>query len=237
MRATVDFWLSLLGRRPRPTGDGHPVLVLPGLAAGDWSTLRLRRVLDRAGFRTSEWGLGLNRGPQGDLDDWLAGLEAKVRALHAQTGSKVSLVGWSLGGVYARELAKRMPELVRQVITLGSPFGALGASHAGGVYRLLNAGASQLTPALERRLRKDPPVPTTAIYSKTDGVVAWQGCTVRESATAENIEVSCASHCGLGTHPRVLRIVVERLSQPEGHWRPHREARSGKPLRLIERPA
>jgi pimeloyl-ACP methyl ester carboxylesterase len=235
MRATIDFCLSLLGRKPRATGDGHPVLVLPGLAAGDWSTLRLRRVLDRAGFKTSEWGMGINRGPQGDFDKWLAGLEAKVRELHAQNGRKVSLVGWSLGGIYARELAKRTPELVRQVVTLGSPFGAPGASHAGGVFRLLNAGHSQLTPALERRLRRDPPVPTTAVYSKTDGVVAWEGCTVRESATAENIEVSCVSHCGLGTHPRVLRIVVDRLSQPQGRWRPYREARPAKPLRLVPR--
>ena len=237
VRATLEFYMSLLGRPPRPTGDGHPVLVLPGLAAGDWSTLRLRRVLDRAGFKTSEWGMGLNSGPRGDLDDWLARLEAKVRILHAQSGRKVSLVGWSLGGIYARELAKRTPELVRQVVTLGSPFGAIGASHAGGVYRLLNAGRAQLTPALERRLRKDPPVHTTAIYSKSDGVVAWQGCTVRESAISENIEVSCASHFGMGTHPQVLRVVVERLSQPEGRWRPYRDARPGKPLRLVQRPA
>ena len=94
-----------------------------------------------------------------------------------------------------------------------------------------------MTPALERRLRKDPPVPTTAIYSRTDGVVAWQACTVRVSPSSENIEVSCASHCGLGTHPQVLRIVVERLSQTEGRWRAHAETTPAKPLRWIERTA
>jgi dienelactone hydrolase len=218
-RAFIELGLSLLGRNPPPTGDGHPVLVLPGLAANDWSTLRLRRVLDRAGFQTHAWGLGINRGPQGDLDEWLGGLERKLRGLHQQTGRKVSLVGWSLGGIYARELAKRNPGLVRQVITLGTPFAAPGASHAGAVYRLLNGGNAQLTPAIERRLRQNPPVPTTAIYSKTDGVVAWNACTARESQRCENIEVSCASHCGMGTHPQVLRILVERLSQPEGRWR------------------
>jgi pimeloyl-ACP methyl ester carboxylesterase len=237
MRAGADFFMSLLGRSPRAVGDGHPVLVLPGLAAGDWSTLRLRRVLDQAGFQAHKWGLGVNRGPQGDLDEWLGGLQDKVRRLHAQAGRKVSLVGWSLGGIYARELAKSAPELVRQVITLGSPFAAPAASHVGAVFRLLNGGHAELTPALERRLRKDPPVPTTAIYSRTDGVVAWQACTVRESPNSENIEVSCASHCGLGTHPQVLRIVVERLSQPEGGWRPYHQIKTAKTLRFVHRMA
>ena len=206
--------MSLWSRKPAARGDGHPVLVLPGLAAGDFSTLRLRRVLDRAGFKTSQWGMGLNRGPRGDMDEWLGGLEAKVRALHAKTGRKVSLVGWSLGGIYARELAKRTPELVRRVITLGSPFAAPTASHVGAVFKLLNAGQAKMTPALAQRLREDPLVPTTAIYSKTDGIVAWQACTVRESATSENIEVSCASHCGMGAHPQVLRIVADHLARP-----------------------
>lgn len=221
MRAAIDLCASFVGPQPRPTGDGHAVLVLPGLAAGDWSTLRLRRVLDRAGFRAFEWGMGLNRGPQGQLDEWLGGLEAKVHELHAVTGRNVSLLGWSLGGIYARELAKRVPQRVRQVITLASPFAAPDASHVGPVFKLLNAGRTEMTPRLRRRLREDPPVPTTAIYSRTDGVVAWRACRVRESAIRENIEVSCASHCGMGAHAQVMRIVVERLSQREGAWRPY----------------
>lgn len=228
LRAAIDLWVSLLGRKPPATGDGHPVLVLPGLAAGDWSTLRLRRVLDRAGFKTSEWGMGLNRGPQGNLDEWMAGLEAKVRSLHARTGKKVSVVGWSLGGIYAREVAKRVPRLVRQVITLGSPFAALDASNVGVVYKLLNGGRAQLSPELERRLRENPPVPTTAIFSKTDGIVAWQACVGQETGMSENIEASCASHCGMGMNAHVLRIVVDRLSQPEEHWRPYRAVGQGR---------
>ncbi len=218
-RAALDFASSLVASGPAPTGDGHPVLVLPGLATGDWSTLRLRRVLNRAGFSTSEWGMGINCGPDGDLDEWLGGLEARLDELHQRAGRRVSLVGWSLGGIYARELAKRSPQRVRQVITLGSPFGDIQASRVGAVFRLLNGGKAKLTPALQQRLRENPPVPTTAIYSRTDGVVAWQGCMLRESSLAQNIEVSRASHCGLGVHPKVLRIVAERLSQPEGQWR------------------
>jgi pimeloyl-ACP methyl ester carboxylesterase len=233
LRAAADYCVSLLGSLPRLQGDGHPVLVLPGLAAGDWSTLRLRSVLKHAGFDAHAWGLGINRGPQGDLHEWLGGLEHKVRELHGRSGGrKVSLVGWSLGGIYARELAKRVPELVRQVITLGTPFADPLASHVGSVYRLLNGGDAQMTPQLARRLREDPPVPTTAIYSKTDGVVAWRACTSAHATRCENIEVSTASHCGMGTHPQVLRIVLERLAQPEGGWR-----RWQAPTRKKRRPA
>lgn len=218
-RAALDYASSLVARGPAPTGDGHCVLVLPGLATGDWSTLPLRRVLNRAGFCSNEWGMGINRGPDGDLDEWLGRLEARLMDLHRRSERRVSLVGWSLGGIYARELAKRTPELVRQVITLGSPFGDLQASRVSGVFRWLNGGKAQLTPRLQHRLRENPPVPTTAIYSRTDGVVGWQGCILEESPRAQNIEVSRASHCGLGVHPEVLRIVAERLSQPEGQWK------------------
>ena len=230
-RATIDLTASFLGTPPPRVGDGHAVLVLPGLGAGDWSTLRLRRALDRAGFLASAWGQGLNRGPEGDFDEWLAPLEEKVLALHRDTGRKVSLVGWSLGGIYARELAKRLPQQVRQVITLGTPFAGVAASNAQAAFRLLNRGRSQLTPGLQARLRQDPPVPATALYSRTDGVVAWQSCMLRESPRAENIEVSCASHCGMGAHPQVLRIVVDRLAQPDGQWRPWQRPDARHPTR------
>jgi len=220
VRAAAEFCVSLLGPQPRPCGDGHAVLVLPGLATGDWSTARMRRVLQRTGFDVHAWGRGVNRGPTGDFDEWLGLLEATLRAMHQRSGGRtVSLVGWSLGGIYARELAKRSPGLVRQVITLGSPFAAPGATRAGPVYRLLNGGPAVLTPEVERRLREDPSVPTTAIYSKTDGIVAWQGCLTRAARRSENIEVSRVSHCGLCMHPQVLRIVADRLAQPEGRWR------------------
>jgi pimeloyl-ACP methyl ester carboxylesterase len=235
-RAIVDFGLSVLGRSPDRMGDGHSVLVLPGLGAGDLTTLRLRRVLTRSGFDAHPWDMGINRGPRGDLEEWLAGLQRRLSMLHDRAGRKVSLVGWSLGGIYARELAKVAPQLVRQVITLGTPFAAPDVTHAGAVYKLLNGGHAELTPELKRRLRTDPEVPTTAIYSKTDGIVPWQACKGRDSQHCESIELSAASHCGMGAHPQVLRVVVERLSQAEGQWqrcRPMSPARNS--LRLSPR--
>ncbi|WP_395689250.1 alpha/beta fold hydrolase [Caenimonas koreensis] len=156
--------------------------------------------------------MGLNRGPQGDFDEWLARLDNKVRELHDRQGRTVSIIGWSLGGIYAREIAKRAPQLVRHVVTLGSPFGGVEASNGQTAFRLLNRGGASMTPAMRARLRLDPPVPATAIYSRTDGVVAWRSCMLQESATARNFEVSGASHCGMGVHPQVLRIVVDRLA-------------------------
>ncbi|HYW56518.1 MAG TPA: hypothetical protein VE934_06145 [Polaromonas sp.] len=139
-------------------------------------------------------------------------------------------MGWSLGGVYAREIAKRCPDSVRQVITLGTPFASLGgANHAGAFYKLVNRDTSQLTPAMQARLRECPPVPTTAIYSKTDGVVSWRGCMEKNTAKSESVEVN-ASHLGMASHSEVLRVIVNRLAQPEGQWRPlqnsQRSARS-----------
>ena len=147
-------------------------------------------------------------------------------ALSRKSGRKVSLVGWSLGGVYAREIAKLRPAAVRQVITLGTPFASLGkATHAVGIYKLLNGDgqASPLTPALQARLRERPPVPTTSIYSKSDGVVCWRSCIEKTSAKSESIEVQ-AGHLGMVSRPEVLRIIVDRLALPEGRWRPFQPA-------------
>jgi alpha-beta hydrolase superfamily lysophospholipase len=222
VRAVLDYVAARVGVQPLPIGDGHPVVVYPGLAGGALTTAHLRNFLRQSGFTVHDWGGGINTGPDGLFDDWLARWVDRVRDLHAQTGRKVSLVGWSLGGVYAREVAKRCPDSVRQVITLGTPFGSLrGANHAGTIYKLVNGDTSQLTPELEARLRECPPVPTTSIYSKTDGIVSWRGCIERKSERSESVEVS-ASHLGMGTHPEVLRIVANRLAQPEGQWRPLR---------------
>lgn len=219
LRALFDFCAGKLAASARPVGDGHPVVVFPGLGGAPFTTGSLRRYLDDAGFQAHDWGRGVNTGPDGHFDEWLGGLEQHVRELHAATGRKVSLVGWSLGGIYAREIAKRCPESVRQVITLGTPFASMtGATHAETVYRLLNGDTTQLTPALQARLRECPPVPTTSIYSRSDGVVCWQGCVEKTTRSSESVEV-CASHLGMVTHPEVLRIVADRLAQPEGKWR------------------
>lgn len=132
--------------------------------------------------------------------------------------------------MYAREIAKRCAECVRQVITLGTPFASLGgANHASTVYKLFNRDTSQLTPELEARLRECPPVPTTSIYSKIDGIVSWRGCIEKKTQSSESVEIS-ASHLGMGTRPQMLRIVANRLAQPEGRWRPlRRSERLGRP--------
>ncbi|RYX88327.1 MAG: alpha/beta fold hydrolase [Comamonadaceae bacterium] len=221
LRGMADYCHALLTPTPVPRGDGHPVIVFPGLGGGPLSTRPLRRFLNKSGYVSHDWGQGLNTGPHGDFDDWLDKLDAHLIDVHSAHGRSVSLIGWSLGGVYARELAKRSGKLVRQVITLGTPFADLTANnHASTAYRFLNGDTSQLTPKMQRRLRQCPPVPTTAMYSKTDGIVPWQACMETASAMSESVEASGASHLGLGTHPKVLRIVADRLAQREGRWRP-----------------
>ena len=226
LRALLDVCSHFVGHLPTVQGDGHPVVVYPGLGAGAVTTAQLRRHLASCNFEVHDWALGVNTGPEGLFDDWLEALVERVRELRAQQGRTVSLVGWSLGGIYAREVAKRCPQDVRQVVTLATPFAALGnANHAGTVFRLLGGNTEQLTPQLQARLRERPPVPTTSIYSEVDGVVCWRGCLERKGALAENVAVQ-ASHLGMTTHPEVLRIVADRLAQPEGRWRRYRAVRS-----------
>ncbi|MBR1193865.1 alpha/beta hydrolase [Bradyrhizobium sp. AUGA SZCCT0240] len=196
-----------------PKGDGHPVLVLPGLMAGDDSTLPLRKFLEGRGYRVSGWGLGLNRGLREGVHDRMLNLVRELSDLH---GGKISIVGWSLGGIYARELAKILPDRVRSVISLGSPFGASPKStNAWRVYEF--ASGQSIDDAQDVAVA--PPVPTTAIYSRTDGICAWQGCVEETSAQAESIEVQ-GSHCGLAVNPAAVYAVADRLAQPEGGWTP-----------------
>lgn len=235
LRAMLDYCAARVGCEALPVGDGHPVVVYPGLAGGAMSTAHLRRFLHQSGFAVRDWERGVNTGPDGIFDDWMVALVQRVRDLHDEHGRTVSLVGWSLGGVYAREIAKACPGSVRQVVTLGTPFGSLGGgNHAGTVYKLLKRDTSQLTPGMEARLRECPPVPTTSIYSKTDGIVAWRGCIEKKSETSESVEVA-ASHLGMGTHPEVLRIVADRLAQPEGQWRPFRRSERLRSRKLSSR--
>ena len=199
-----------------PRGDGQPVLVLPGLTTSDRSTVALRRFLRSKGFRAYGWDLGLNFGPLPGIEE---GLINRVEELHDKYGQKVSLVGWSLGGIYARQLGKIMPGKVRQVISLGSPF--RGHPRATNAWRVYQMASGQSVDDGEKHMggaiHLAPKVPTTAIYSKTDGICAWQNCIEEETDLTENIEVK-ASHCGLGHHPAVVYAIADRLSQPEGAW-------------------
>ena len=232
MRAMLDALGSHVTAHPASVGDGHCVIVYPGLGAGSMNTSQLRTFLRHAGFQANDWGGGVNIGHEGDFDDWLDGLADNVRAVQARSGGrKVSLVGWSLGGIFAREIAKRTPDAVRTVITLATPFAALGdATHAGAFYKMLNGDAGQIPPHIEARLRDSPPVPTTSIYSKSDGIVNWRGCIEKRSAGTESVEVD-ASHLGMVNHPDVLRIVANRLAQPEGRWKSLKRAERSGPGR------
>lgn len=224
LRAVLDFCAAKVGSLHRVDGDGHPVIVYPGLGAGALTTSQLRSHLRSCNFDVSDWELGVNTGPDGPFDDWIASLVERVCSTFARQGRKVSLVGWSLGGIYAREIAKLCPGSVRQVITLGTPHNALGgANHAGTIFKMLGGDTSQLTPELQARLGEAPPVPITSIYSESDGMVCWRGCLEQPGRFAENIAVH-ASHLGMPTHPEVLRIVADRLAQPEGRWRRYRRA-------------
>src|SRR5437867_10106527 len=140
--------------------------------------------------------------------------------IHLETGRKVSLIGWSLGGVYARDLALQAPDMVRSVVTLGSPFANdIRATNATRLYEALSGEAVEDNAELRIAIAGDLPVPTTSIFSRTDGVVNWQTCLLRPSDTAENIEVYLASHIGLGVNPAALWAVADRLAQPEGQFR------------------
>lgn len=226
LRALLDLCAASAGSLARVEGDGHPVIIYPGLGAGSLTTSQLRSHLRSCNFEVRDWDLGVNTGPEGRFDEWLPPLAERVCAMFKEHGRKVSLVGWSLGGIYAREIAKACPESVRQVVTLATPFGSLGgANHAGTIFKLLGGDTSQLTPELEARLRRRPPVPTTSIYSESDGVVCWRGCLEQPGRLVENIAVH-ASHLGMPAHPDVLRIVADRLAQPEGRWRPYRAVRA-----------
>ena len=199
-----------------PPGDDHPVIVFPGLAVSDFATLPMRNFLRARGYTPYPWSQGVNFGPR---DGVLQACEARVRDTAERHGRSVSLVGWSLGGVYARELAKALPVCVRCVITLGSPF--TGHPRATNAWRLFEfvSGTSAHDPRLLARLREPPPVPTTSIYSRSDGIVAWR-CSLNDTGPlAENIEVPSASHVGMGLNPLVLYAIADRLAQDPANWR------------------
>lgn len=208
--------------RCAPKGDGHPVLVLPGLLANDLSTLVLRRFLRKQGFHPYRWHLGRNVGPTVAVR---AALPAAIERISRRNRSTVSVIGWSLGGIYARDLAHRHPEHVRQVITLASPYRLQhpGQSRANNAFyrysHLHDIDDEERAARITGRSALPLPVPSTSIYSRSDGIVAWQHCLEPPTEQSENIRVR-SSHLGIGFDPQVLWAVADRLAQREGEWTP-----------------
>ncbi|HET9608984.1 MAG TPA: alpha/beta hydrolase [Acidimicrobiales bacterium] len=214
--ALMQVARPLLARAPR--GDGHTVLVLPGMGADDRSTVPLRRFLGGLGYDVHGWGLGTNMpspalGPR---------LRERVARLRAETSGAASLVGWSLGGVYARRIARSEPDAVRLVVTLGSPLRGVPGheSHAAPLARAAARSAGRQVPRPWWPAEDGPlPVPSTSVFSRTDGVVPWQSCIDAAPGPHETLEV-VGSHCGMGHHPAVLLVVADRLAQAPGRWQP-----------------
>lgn len=217
--STLPFAAPWLRRAPR--GDGHGVLVLPGLLADDLSTGTMRAFLAGLGYAVRGWGLGRNLGP---TDAVIDGMPRVLDQLATTTGRPVSVIGWSLGGVYARELARDHPDLVRQVITLGSPFGLVDnrQSRADGAFQ--RRARRHVDPARlpsREQLRQPVPVPSTAIYSRSDGIVDWHACVDPADATHQNVEVRCG-HLGFGVDAGTLWTIADRLAQTPGECTPFR---------------
>ncbi len=202
-------------------GDGHPVLVLPGMLGGDLSTVLLRRYLRWLGYSVSGWELGTNVGP---TEAVVRGLRDRVARASDESGRKVSLVGWSLGGLYAYELARRAPGSVRQVVTLGSPVRVAGRGGRTASQLLDNLSHLHMVPAaVPRPWTEAGPltVPATAVYTRSDGVVSWKSCLLPAGRRRENVEVR-GSHSGLAHNPTVLHLLADRLGAAEGEWRAFR---------------
>lgn len=219
-----SFGLLRRAMKTLPKGDGHSVLVLPGFLAGDRSTRPMRGLLRDLGYDAHGWGLGQNVRFDEERERDMSEL---VERIHARTGEPISIVGWSLGGVFARELAKMHADKVRQVISLGSPI-STDRNHSSARHLFEAINGAETAPEREGRyasIDEAPPVPTTSIYTKTDGIVAWRGSIQKpdRATQTENIRVP-ASHVGLGVNPLVMVAIADRLAQEKGTWQPFERA-------------
>lgn len=229
-RAILEFATLLPGHfllRDAPRGDGHPVITVPGYRAGDNSMGFLQRYLKIWNYDPRTWGLGTNMGIGFDRLAYEKKFLVELERIAEETGEKVSLIGWSQGGVIARQVAKTRGDLIRQVITLGSPIG--GTPEASTIWRIYERMApeeitDELMEMLSHVASPVPDVRCTCIYSLTDGVVAPQIAQDRVSPLAENICIR-ASHSGMAVNPAVLYVIADRLAQQEESWRPF-DARS-----------
>lgn len=218
-RAITELGVSAPFRKlfyQKNQGDGHPVLVLPGFMSTDISTKPLRKFIDKLGYTAYSWDLGRNTAKVKFLGELLNRLET----IYKKEGRKISIVGWSLGGIYARQLAKANPDIVRQVITLGSPFkGIHQPNNVAWLHKLIskNKPLKETNPVLFEDIPLPAPVPTTAIFTKEDGIVPWQMCLEEEDDRHQNIQVR-GSHFGLGVNLSVMEIIADRLLHTEEDW-------------------
>lgn len=204
-----------LARQPR--GEGRPVLILPGYGAGDASTAMLKGYLRLLGYRARGWGLGRNTGSVAEL---LPRVLKRVASLARKTEQRVHLIGWSLGGYIARELARERADLIERIITLGTPIIG-GPKYTVVAHSLRRRGidVDALAAEVERRNRVALHTPVTAIYSRRDAVVAWQACIDPDAANVEYVEVP-TTHLGFGFSPEVYSIIAQRLASSRPAGRP-----------------
>jgi len=220
-RAMAELGTFMLSRPFFPLmkrGDGHPVLIIPGFVQDETAVKPLRQALRRVGYQAHTWEQGRNLGFSKAA---LASLRSQVENLAQESGQKVSVIGWSLGGIFARELAFEVPDALRLVITLASPFGRNpNASNMRWLYELMTKDkVDEIDDEMVLRIRQPLPVPSTAIYSRMDGIVAWETCVEEVLCdTNENVEV-LGSHSGLGYNVQALSVIANRLAQPVGAWK------------------
>ncbi len=219
-RAITELGMSIPYRKffaRKDQGDGHPVMTLPGFMASESSTSPIRNYIDQLGYTPYTWNLGRNTAKV----KFLKLLVHRIEEIYEIHEEPVSLIGWSLGGVFARQIAKAKPGMVRQVITMGSPFrGIHQPNNVAWVYNLVSGGKriKDLDPILFENIPLPAPVPTTAIFTKEDGIVPWELCMEEEETEIhQNIQVR-GSHLGLGVNPTVFDIIADRLLYSEEDW-------------------